>query len=52
MACLTALVLVSCLAVVLLYLDCVLTPSGRGLVAGRPDVGPSTGGGAGCSRVD
>jgi len=46
------LVLYSCLVAVLLCLNCVLTPSGRGLVVGRPDVGPSTGGGAGCGRVD
>ena len=42
----------SYLVAVLLCLDCILTPSRRGIVAGRPDVGPSTGGGAGCSRVD
>ena len=41
----------ACLAVVLLYLTCVLTPSGRGIAAGRPSVGPSSGGGAGCSHV-
>ena len=36
----------------LLCITCVLTPSGRGIAAGRLEAGPSTGGGAGCSRVD
>ena len=35
----------TCLAVVLLCLICVLTPSGRGIAAGRPGAGPSYGGG-------
>ena len=38
----------STLVVVMLCLACVLTPSGRGLATSRPDVGPSSGGGAGC----
>ena len=38
----------NCLTVVLLYLICVLTPSGQGLAAGRPGAGPRSGGGAGC----
>ena len=40
--------LYACLVVVLLYLACVLTPSGRGLVGGSLDIGPSSGGGARC----
>ena len=40
--------LYACLVVVLLYLVCILTPSGRGIAAGRLEVGPSSGGGAGC----
>ena len=40
--------LYACLVVVLLCLACILTPSGRGIAAGRQDVGPNSGGGAGC----
>ena len=40
--------LYACLVVVMLYLVCILTPSGRDIAVGRPGVGPSSGGGAGC----